>query len=213
MPLARFNRLEADRRKRLLAAAAHEFAAEGYEGASLGWIAEEAGFSKPALYYYFEDKADLYATVVREAWQRLSPQGRVDLQGLESATFWPALKAFHLASYEHSREEPWLLAVWKLAYHPPPDGAAAGVVAEVFAAGRDFLKALLRRGQELGVVRTDLPEELLIAVFTGADNAADHWLADQWETLGSEEVSRLAERVFEAMSVLASPPVRQPVRS
>src|SRR5512136_3484913 len=100
MPLARFNRLEPERQRRLLAAAAQEFAAEGYEGASLGWIAEEAGFSKPALYYYFEDKADLYTTVVRESWERLSPQRHIDLDSLHEATFWPALEAYHLATFE-----------------------------------------------------------------------------------------------------------------
>jgi AcrR family transcriptional regulator len=120
MPLTRFEKLDPDRRQRLLAAAAREFAFEGYETDSLGRIAEETGVSKPALYYYFEDKADLYATVVREAWRRLSPQGHVDLQSLDGRSFWPALEAFHLASSERSRREPWLLAVWKQAYHPRP---------------------------------------------------------------------------------------------
>jgi AcrR family transcriptional regulator len=209
MPLTRFERLEPDRRRRLLAAAAQEFAAEGYEGASLGWIAEEAGFSKASLYYYFEDKADLYATVVRESWQRLSPQGHIELQSLDEATFWPALEVYHLATFESTRQEPWLAAVWKLAYHPPPDGAGAGAVAQVFEAGREFLKALLRRGQDLGVVRSDLPEDLLIAVLTGLDNAADHWLIDQWESLGQDEVCRLSKRVFETMQLVLSPPVRR----
>ncbi len=121
MPLARFERLEPDRRRRILAAAAQEFASKGYENASLGWIADESGFSKPALYYYFEDKADLYATVVRESWRRLSPQGHIDLQSLHEATFWPALEAYHLATFESTLQEPWLAAVWKLAYHPPPE--------------------------------------------------------------------------------------------
>ncbi len=208
MPLARFERLEADRRRRLLAAAAQEFAAEGYENASLGWIAEEAGFSKPAIYYYFEDKADLYATVVRETWQQLSPQGHVDLESLTPETFWPALEAYHLATFERTREEPWLASVWKLAYHPPPEGAGAGVVAAVFEAGRSFLKALLSRGQKLGVVRSDLPQDLLIAVVTGLDNAADHWLVDQWEQLGPDEVCRLSKQVFETMQLIVSPPPR-----
>src|SRR5512137_1457650 len=108
MPLARFERLEPERRRRILAAAAQEFASKGYENASLGWIADEAGFSKPALYYYFEDKADLYATVVRESWQRLSPQGHIDLHSLDEATFWPALEAYHLSTFETTRQEPWL---------------------------------------------------------------------------------------------------------
>ncbi len=208
MPLARFERLEADRRHRLLVAAAQEFAAEGYEGASLGWIAEQAGFSKPALYYYFEDKSDLYATVVREAWQRLAPQ-KIDFSTLDRRTFWPALEAFHLGGFEQTRQEPWLVAVWKLAYHPPPGGAAAGAVAAVFEAGREFLKALLRRGQQLGVVRDDLPDDLLIAILTGLDNAGDHWLVDQWEKLGAEEVFRLSKLVFETMQAAVSPPGRR----
>jgi AcrR family transcriptional regulator len=208
MPLARFERLDPTRRERLIAAAAREFAFEGYEAASLGRIAEEIGVSKPSLYYYFEDKADLYATVVREAWRRLSPQGHVDLQSLDRTSFWPALEAFHLTSFERSRLEPWLIAVWKLAYHPPPSGVAASAVAEVFERGRAFLKALVRRGQELGVVRTDLPEELLIAVFTGADDAADHWLVDHWDSLGPVEVERLSRRAFDTMRGLLAPPAR-----
>ncbi len=208
MPLIRFERLDLHRRRPLVAAAAREFGREGYEAASLGRIAEDAGFSKPALYYYFEDKADLYATVVREAWQRLSPQGHVDLQSLDGRTFWPAVEAFHLASFEGGQREPWLLAIWKQAYHPPPAGMASAI-AEVFKGGRAFLRSLLRRGQELGAVRTDLPEDLLIAIFTGADDAADHWLVDHWDELGPEEVERLSRRVFDTIRSLLAPPGRR----
>jgi AcrR family transcriptional regulator len=209
MPLARFERLEPERRRRILAAAAQEFAAKGYEDASLGGIADESGFSKPALYYYFEDKADLYATVVRESWKRLSPPTPVDLQNLTADSFWPALAAHHLGTFEHTRQEPWLAAVWKLAYHPPREGPGAGAVAEVFDAAREFLKALLRRGQELGLVRNDFPEDFLIAVLTGADQAADHWLVDHWDSLGLDEVHRLSRQVFETLQLILAPPGRR----
>ena len=205
MPLTRFEKLEPERRTRLLGSSAQEFGSVGFEGASLGRIAESAGMSKPALYYYFEDKADLYATVVRTAWKRLTPRGRVDLQSLGKEGFWPALEAFHRAAFESARREPWLLTVWKLAYHTPPPGAPAEVVSEVFDDARAFQKALLRRGQELGVVRTDLPEDLLISILTGLDNAADHWLADHWETLGFDEVARLAQRVLETIRRTLAP--------
>lgn len=205
MPLNRLERLEPARRDRLFGAAAREFATAGYEAASLGRIAEEAGVSKPALYYYFEDKADLYATVVRTAWHRLTPRGRVDLQSLDRGAFWPALEAYHRTAFESARREPWLLAVWKLAYHPPPPGAPAEVVGEVFDEARAFQKSLLRRGQELGVVRTDLPEDLLIAILTGIDNASDHWLADHWEVLGFDEVARLTRLVLETIRRTLAP--------
>ncbi len=205
MPLARFERLDSDRRERLLRAAAQEFAAEGFEGASLARIAEQGGVSKPALYYYFEDKADLYATVVRESWQRLSPQSRVDLQRLDRESFWPALEAFHLASFDSVQAAPWLLSVWKLAYHPPRGGVAEGAVGEVFEAARGFLRSWLRRGQELGLVRDDLPEELLIALLMAVDAAADHWLVDRWDSLGPETIGSLSVRVLGVMRSLLSP--------
>jgi AcrR family transcriptional regulator len=207
MPLSRFEKLDPDRRQRLLQAAAQEFAAEGFEGASLGRIAEGAGVSKPALYYYFEDKADLFVTVVREAWEQLSrPVERVSIDGLDAATFWPTLESLLEKNLEQCREQPWLTAVGKLAYHPPREGTAAGAVAELFAGARDFVHRLLRRGQEIGLVRRDLPEELLLTMLTAADTAADHWMVDHWDELGPEEAERISHVIFHAMRSLLTPP-------
>jgi len=206
MPLARFEKLDPERRQRLLQAAAQEFAAEGFEGASLGRIAEGAGVSKPSLYYYFEDKADLFVTVVREAWEQLSkPAQRISIDGLDATSFWPALEGLLEQNLEQCREQPWLTAVGKLAYHPPREGAAAGAVAELFESARDFVHRLLRRGQEVGLVRRDLPEELLLAMLVGADTAADHWMVDHWEELGVDEAERISHVVFHAMRALLAP--------
>ena len=64
MPRPRFARLTAAKRERIMEAAAKEFAAHGYEGATLNRILVEAGISKGAAYYYFDDKADLYLTAL-----------------------------------------------------------------------------------------------------------------------------------------------------
>jgi len=205
MPLARFDKIEPEKRQRILQAAAQEFAAVGFEKASLGRIAEGAGVSKPALYYYFEDKADLYTTVVRAAWERLSPERQLDVASLDRDSFWPALERLLEGNVALCREEPWLVAVGKLAYHPPREGVAAGVVVKMFEDAQAFQRGLLRRGQELGTVRNDLPEELLIAMLTAADTAADHWMVDHWEELGQEEAERIARRVFRAIRALMSP--------
>jgi AcrR family transcriptional regulator len=205
MPLGRFKKIEPEKRQRLLQSAAQEFAAAGFEKASLSRIAEGAGVSKPALYYYFEDKADLYVTVVQEAWERLSPVKRLDVAGLETDTFWPSLEQLFEANIARCREEPWLTAVGKLAYHPPREEAPAGAVARMFEEAKTFQQGLLRRGQELGTVRDDLPEELLIAMLTAADTAADHWMVDHWDVLGHEEAERIARTVFRAIRALMSP--------
>jgi AcrR family transcriptional regulator len=208
LPLARFEKMEPDRRQRLLRAAAKEFVSEGFEKASLGRIAEGAGVSKAALYYYFEDKADLYATVVRAAWERVSPEGRLPaFAALDAPSFWPAVEKLRDADLALCREEPWL-AVGELAYHPP--GEAAGAVAQVFDRARAFLRGLVRRGQELEVVRRDVPEELLIAMLTAVDAAAHHWMVDHRETLGTEEVERIARAGFTVVRAILSPAAPAP---
>jgi TetR/AcrR family transcriptional regulator, mexJK operon transcriptional repressor len=58
-----------ERRARILAGAARVFAADGYEGASMARISNEAGVSKGTLYNYFESKAALFTAYVAETCQ------------------------------------------------------------------------------------------------------------------------------------------------
>jgi TetR/AcrR family transcriptional regulator len=58
--------------ERLLAAAEAEFAASGFERATLQKIAERAGITRPALLYHFASKDDLYEAVVGRAFASLA---------------------------------------------------------------------------------------------------------------------------------------------
>src|SRR5512135_705009 len=89
MPFSRFEKLAPEKRERLLDAAAREFAMHGFADASINRILEQAQMSKGATYYYFEDKADLFCTVVRYAIDTLQvPHLEVDLATLSAANFW-----------------------------------------------------------------------------------------------------------------------------
>jgi TetR/AcrR family transcriptional repressor of mexJK operon len=54
-------------RRGILRAALKRFAHSGYAAASVQQIVSDAKVSKPALYYYFSDKAALYEALVQEA--------------------------------------------------------------------------------------------------------------------------------------------------
>lgn len=54
-------------RRGILRAALKRFAHSGYAAASVQQIVSDAKVSKPALYYYFSDKAALYEALVHEA--------------------------------------------------------------------------------------------------------------------------------------------------
>lgn len=53
-------------RERLLAAAAAEFAARGFDGAKVDRIAARARINKAMLYYHFQSKAALYREILRQ---------------------------------------------------------------------------------------------------------------------------------------------------
>ena len=66
---ARVDRTRAD----LVDAAGRVFAARGFEGASVGDIAAEAGYTKGALYAHFGSKSDLFIALARERLDRERP--------------------------------------------------------------------------------------------------------------------------------------------
>jgi TetR/AcrR family transcriptional regulator len=72
-PPARKRSRDADAtRRRLLAAAEAEFAAQGYQGARLREIAHAAGVQPALIHHYFDDKRGLYRAVIDAAMQESS---------------------------------------------------------------------------------------------------------------------------------------------
>jgi len=58
---------EPNARERLLATAIGMFAEKGYAGTSVREIVEQAGVSKPVLYYYFQSKEGLFLAILEMA--------------------------------------------------------------------------------------------------------------------------------------------------
>ena len=55
----------------LLASAKQEFLEKGYQGASLRAICKNAGVTTGALYFFFQDKEDLFAAIVGPVLEKL----------------------------------------------------------------------------------------------------------------------------------------------
>ena len=70
-------------REALLGAARRVFLEQGYAGASLEAIAEEAGFSKGVVYSQFEGKADLFLTLLERRREERSGQSERAIAGFE----------------------------------------------------------------------------------------------------------------------------------
>jgi AcrR family transcriptional regulator len=178
----RFDNLDPERREAMLAAAADEFAERGYAGASLSRIIDAAGISKGSLYYYFNDKEDLFATTVKVAMRRLvEAAGGFDLDALTPETYWDALRAFGMRSVELYSRDAWYVR-FGLAFARLRDEPEAGrAVRPALDWGRRITHDVLARGRELGTVRRDLPLDLLVEVTMAVDEAGDRWFAEHHE--------------------------------
>jgi len=67
------------------------------------------------------------------------------------------------------------------------------------------LATLFTRGQALGLIRTDLPTDLLIAMVLGIDEATDRWMLEHYDQVGLEPTMTLAMKVLSAVQRLLAP--------
>lgn len=66
-----FDNIPKEKRDRILSCATSEFAENGYENANISIIAKAAGISVGSIYKYFENKQDLFLTVVHYGITRI----------------------------------------------------------------------------------------------------------------------------------------------
>lgn len=59
------------RQERILLGALTVFKAKGLEGATMDEIANESGFGKATLYYYFKSKEEVFSAILKEGWEEI----------------------------------------------------------------------------------------------------------------------------------------------
>jgi AcrR family transcriptional regulator len=211
MPFARFARMPAEKRERLLTVAAREFGLHGYEAASMNRILDEAGIGKSSAYYYFEDKADLFSAVVEYSVDRLGLATPVaDIEALTAENFWAAFAAAHDQPLLHVREHPWLFATARAVERLTPQSREREPLATLASRLMGGMSAIIQRGQQLGLIRMDLPVDLLAAWFRAIDGASDDWLLARVThpdtRIDQAAIMHLAEQTVAAIRQALTPP-------
>ena len=199
MPFPRFYKLPIEKRERLMEAAAQEFAAYGFENASMNRILETVQMSKGAAYYYFEDKVDLFFTVIQYCIERSKLDLALDPATLTAENFWPTFAELHRQPLLHSFEQPWLFAAVRAAEHLPLAALEREPLATFARQVRTWMMNIVKRGQELGVIRTDMSEHLIFAWIQALDDASDHWLLAHWSKLDREAIAHISDLTVDGM--------------
>jgi AcrR family transcriptional regulator len=200
MPFPRFYKLEREKRERLMEVAAQEFARYGFEDASINRILERAQMSKGATYYYFEDKVDLFLTVVQYCNERLNLfDQEFDPTTLTAENFWSTFAELHRQPLIRSFEQPWLFAAVNAARRLSPESLEREPLASFARQLIVWAMRIVKRGQEIGVIRDDIPDELIFAWLRALDEAGDQWLLAHWEDLDLATIIRISDQTVDAM--------------
>jgi len=207
MPRPRFQRLSAAKRERIMEAAAREFAARGYHNASLNRILQEASISKGAAYYYFDDKADLFATTVAYYATDLLDAVEPPLAALDESSFWPTVATVYEQQMEHFKDRPWAFGAIKAAVRLSSEEIESEpALQQLVMQIERRLQAILRRGQEVGAIRADLPLELLAGLYMAVDDAIDRWLLQNWQAQEAAQLRETAGRALQGLARFMAPP-------
>ena len=196
-------------RNAILDAAAVEFAEHGYDAASLNRILLAAGLSKGAFYYYFDDKADLAATVLEREMHKF------DLSGLRTPSsadeFWREVSRFTREQMQQLRESPQRTSVITRL------GVAVGRHPEIMERCGEFMAkvqgvmtAFWAGGQALGAVRVDLPVAALVAVAQAGKTALATALLPTDRAATPEELDAFAVLHLDLIRRIAEPRASAP---
>jgi AcrR family transcriptional regulator len=205
MPKPRFAKLEPTLQRHILDVAARELALHGFEGASYNRIIEESGTSKGAMYYYFADKADLYATVLADSISRFQ-RSIGPLPAIEGPEdFWSAVRHIALQGIHHYRVDPHAIGLARSVAADAARGAlpaAMGPLRQVMTA---WMLDLMAMGTRVGALRTDLPADLLLTAALSLSEGIDLWLSGQVESMAETDIERVADGFADLYRRLGQP--------
>ena len=148
-------RRKAERPKEILEAAFVEFARNGYAMTTLDHIAERAGVTKGTIYVYFENKAHLFISMVREMVQASLDAVQQMFESHEGSTA-DLLRAYFSFIYQHIVEDRRRREVVRMLIAEAPrfPELADRYYDEILGPCLEQLKQAIQRGVDRGEIRS-----------------------------------------------------------
>ncbi|WP_049751645.1 TetR/AcrR family transcriptional regulator [Halorhodospira halophila] len=154
--------------ERILAAAKHLFARDGYSSVSIRDIAEAAGVSKANVFHHFASKEELYVETLRRCCEaaRALIQAFAEDQAREPAE---QLRAFVRADLRRALDDPDATRLVLAEAFDASPSQARTLVNQVFGADFRRMTEIFSRGQEDGSWRQDTSPALMASLMLAAN--------------------------------------------
>lgn len=148
-------------------AAASRFASQDFATASLNEILREAGWAKSSFYYRHENKTALHDDLVRTLAERLAEGVNApELNRLDARELWAAMEAlaqqFARAAAHHPETQQL-----GLMHHRDETVLPSSELARLQATTENWVRTLVARAAELGLLREDVSVDLAVHLTLG----------------------------------------------
>jgi AcrR family transcriptional regulator len=194
-------------RQQILHAALKRFAHGGYAATSVQQIVSDAKVSKPTLYYYFKDKADLFQALVTEAHDER--YRRMQAAAGRARTTREQLVEMLVVLFDYFREHRELMRLSLATAFAAPGEVPPGCnCADRCERNFEFVHAAIKQGQARGELNAQFDSRELAFGFYGQANAylMAHLLMPQ-----SNLDRTVAEQIVDLFLTGAGPKTRRPV--
>jgi len=189
------------KREAILRAAGPVLQREGINGATMGAIANEAGVDRATIYYYFEDKQEIFRTAIHDGLvEMVAALEDVAASGHSAPIrLRDSIRAV-MRAYE--RHYPQLYIFFQ-------DGATSSIIdnhlnAEILGSGARYealVEAAVRDGVESGVFVTPLPPKMFAKIVVGMLNWTSRWFVPGG-AMGADDIADgMADTVLRGIMV------------
>ena len=148
-----------DTRDHVARIATHLFSMQGYDATSIRDISQEAGVTKPVLYYYFQSKENLFTTLIQEAYAFLYESLQAIVEG--PGDFWNRLRKLTHFYFEAGQEFGDTCRLLYMVAYGPRKVLPEIDIFELEKKHFEYLGRLFQEGKEQGIVRESQMETIV----------------------------------------------------
>ncbi len=181
MPYPRFEKLAEEKKQLIMRTALEEFGKHSFSQASLNHISKTAGLSVGALYYYFENKEDLFSSAIQHAFEKVFSSVGDIREHFRTGDYWEGIERLVLIRLKLTLEEPDSMAMFDQLLRIGGARESAEVERLFKEQAEEYLRSIFRIGVEQGEIRKDLPEDYLFSVQLQLAFVLHQWIARNWD--------------------------------
>jgi len=196
MPHSRFYKLEIEKKNLIIRTALTEFSSKDFDQASINQISKKAGLSAGNLYYYFENKEDLYMTVVEFVMNELSMELGDFSSALHEGPFWENIKFWVLKRLKLSLRDKEVGYFINKLFEYNTSKEINAIELKFKENIRNQFREIFNLGVEKGAIRSDLPLDFLYTMHLNLVLTTNQWIAANWDQFESDDIESKEVKEF-----------------